>query len=235
MAKRAQLPKRAGQTSKAQAATRRSTNSWLLFGVIAAVLVVAIGVVVLQMQSVRKPIEVSRRVGEGTAWGPVDAKVQITDYSDFGCSACASFALGTGRHLREEYETSGQVRFQFKSFIIGGPDTANAANAAECAADQGRFWDYHDLLFSKQGVTVDPFNKAALKQYAATLGLDAAQFAQCVDSDQHLEKVYRDASEARGLGVNATPTFFINGEKVDGVLPYADFKARVEAALVATQ
>jgi len=230
MAKRAQLPKRAGQVSKPRSVSRKPTDVRLLLGVIVAVLVVVIGVVILQMQSVQKPIEGSGRVGEGAAWGPTGAKVLVVQYSDFGCSHCADFALNQGRQLRSEYEATGQVRFEFRNFIIGGATTANAANAAECAADQGRFWDYHDLLYSKQGVTTDPFNKAALKQYAATLGLDAAQFAQCVDSDQHLETVYRDTSDGRGLGINVTPTFFINGEKVEGAIPYVDLKVKIDAA-----
>ncbi|PKO22472.1 MAG: hypothetical protein CVU38_09255 [Chloroflexi bacterium HGW-Chloroflexi-1] len=232
MAKRAQLPKDARLARKAKGATRKSSNSWLLFGVIAAVLVVVIGIVFLQMQFVRKPIEVSGRVGEGLAWGPSDATVQIVGYSNFVCGHCADFALNQGRQLRAEYEATGKVRFEFKAANVANEaNAANAANAAECAADQGRFWDYHDLLFSQQGVKADPFNKASLKDYGARLELDAAQFKQCIDSDRHLEKVYRDAAEGRGQGVNYTPTFFINGQKVEGAIPYVDFKAKVEAAL----
>jgi protein-disulfide isomerase len=157
--------------------------------------------------------------------------VVIVDYSDFGCVHCRNFALGAEKQLRQDYESTGNVRFEYKHFIINPPDTANAANAAECAADQGRFWDYHDLLFSQQGVTQNPFAKTALKQYASQLGLDTVRFNSCVDRDEHLDKVYRDSSDGRDAGVEGTPTFFVDGQKLVGEVNYTEFKAAVEAAL----
>lgn len=231
MAKRSQLPKRSPGSQARAAKPVAGRSGLLLLGIIVGVVLVVIGVIIFQTQSVRHPVQTAARVGEGTAWGPVSAKVTILDFSDFGCGHCRSFALQQGRQLRAEYEGTGQVRFEFKHFIVGGAETANAANAAECAADQGRFWDYHDLLFSQQGVVTQPFSKNALKRYAAQLGLDTARFNSCVDSDQHLEKVYRDTAEGRDLGVTGTPTFFINGQKVVGAVPYAEFRAKVEEAL----
>ncbi len=235
MAKKAQMPK-AGIQRKVQPVSKRKTSSqWVIWAVIGAVVLVMVGVILLQSQSLRQPVTATNRTGEGTAWGPANAKVKIVEYSDFGCTYCAQFARNQGKQLRAEYEASGKVRFEFKSFIIEGPSTAGAANAAECAADQGRFWDYHDVLFSQSGLgTVDAvFSKPNLKQYGAQLGLNAAPFNRCVDDDQHLEKVYRDTSEGKGQGVKATPTFFINGQKAEGAIPYADMKARIEAALAA--
>lgn len=207
----------------------------LLIGVIAAVALVAVGVILLANQASQPAIEATTRVGEGTAWGPEDAPVQIVDYSDFGCHFCGQFAQTTGEQLREAYESTGKVRFEFKHFIIGGPSTANAANASECAADQGKFWDYHDVLFQRQGTSADPFSKSALKQYAAQLGLDTEQFDRCVDTDQHLEKVYRDSSEAQARGVNATPTFFVGDQRVEGAQPYQIFQTAIETALATAQ
>jgi protein-disulfide isomerase len=207
----------------------------LLLVVVAAVVTLVTGIVLLQNQAVRKPVELSGASGEGSAWGPQNAKVLVVDYSDFGCTHCRNFALDAGKRLRSEYEASGNVRFEFKHFIINPPDTANAANAAECAADQGRFWDYHDLLFSQQGVSQSPFAKTALKQYAKQLGLNLQQFDDCVDRDTHLEKVYRDASAGRNAGIKGTPTFFINGKMIAGELPYPQLKSEVEAVLAAKQ
>jgi protein-disulfide isomerase len=112
-----------------------------------------------------------------------------------------------------------------------GPESADAANASECAADQERFWDYHDLLMSRSGTGANVFGKASLKQYATELGLDAATFNACVDGDEHLEKVYQDVSDGRGQGVGSTPTFFINGEKVEGAIDYEQFKSIVDGYL----
>ena len=235
MAKRSQLP-RSDPAKRPQAGPKVAANTRIILGVIvvAAVLVVA-GVFLLQAQAARKPVEITNRTGEGTSWGPQDAKVVITAYSDYGCSHCRDFARNQGRQLRSEYEPSGKVRFEFKHFIVGGPDTANAANASECAADQSRFWDYHDLLFARQGTGAGVFAKTALKAYAAELGLDTAVFNACVDDDRHLEKVYRDASEGQGQGVTGTPTFDINGQRVKGAVPYEQMKAVVDAALATYQ
>jgi protein-disulfide isomerase len=235
MAKRAQMPKSTPKSTGTRSTPKRRSNSVIVLLVaVLAVVVVAIGVVLLQSRASRKPVEVSGVVGEGSSWGPQGAKVLIVDYSDFGCSHCRNFALDTGKRLRAEYEASGNVRFEYKHFIINPPDTANAANAAECAADQGRFWDYHDLLFSEQGVSANPFTKELLKQYGAQLGLDAQQFDACVDGDTHLDKVYRDSAEGRNAGVEGTPTFFINGMSLTGDVPYAQFKSQVDAALAAS-
>jgi protein-disulfide isomerase len=217
------------------AAKRKAGSQWIIWVMIGAVVLVMVGVILLQSQSLRQPVTTTSRTGEGTAWGPANAKVKIIEYSDFGCTYCRQFALNQGKLLRAEYEAGGLVRFEFKNFIIEGPITAGAANAAECAADQGRFWDYHDVLFNQQGVgaTESVFSKAGLKQYGAQLGLTTDTFNRCVDGDQRLEKVYRDASDGKGQGVQATPTFFINGQKVEGAVPYADLKARVDAAIAA--
>lgn len=236
MAKRSQVSMPKPARAPAKVAPKKASNSRnLLLVVIGGVVVVAVGLVLLIMQTVNKPASATARVGEGTAWGPKDAIVTIVDFSDFGCVHCRNFALNQGEQLRSEYEATGKVRFEFKHFIIGGATTAAAANAAECAADQGRFWDYHNLLFSRQGTSSAPFSNAALKQYAVQLGLDTALFNQCVDSSKHLEKVYRDAAEGRGLGVNATPTFFVNGQKLEGAVPYSTMKATVDAILNAAQ
>lgn len=234
MAKRAQMPRASSKSAASKGAAQRKVHpAALLLVVVVAVVILIAGIVLLQSQSARRPVEVSGVIGEGSAWGPQTAKVLVVDYSDFGCSHCRNFALDAGKRLRTEYESTGKVRFEYKHFIINPPDTANAANAAECAADQGRFWDYHDLLFSQQGVSRDPFAKSALKQYAAQLGLDANQFNDCVDRDAHLEKVYRDASEGRNAGVEGTPTFFINGKRTTGEMPYTQIKAEIQAALAA--
>ena len=176
MAKRSQLPKSgSGAQSPKSSTSRKSASRWLLLGVIAAVVVVAAGLILLATQAARKPIEATNRVGEGTTWGPSNAAVTILDFSDFGCSHCRDFALNQGRQLRAEYESTGKVRFEFKNFVLDWQSTSDPANAAECAADQGRFWDYHDTLFSQQGASAQPFSRPALKQYAAQLGLDVTE------------------------------------------------------------
>lgn len=227
--------KTAGTRGAARKAAPRRGSQTLLLAVVVGVVLVAAAIIIFAINNAQAPLQSTNRVGDGTAWGPANAPVVIEEYSDYGCSHCADFALGTGEQLRAEYAATGKVRFVYNHFIIGGTPTANAANAAECAADQGRFWDYSDGLFNRQTASADPFNKTALKQYAADLGLDTAQFNRCVDSDQHLEKVYQDTNTGRGRGVKATPSFFIGSQMIEGAIPYADFKAAIDAALAAAE
>ncbi|MGC8781991.1 MAG: thioredoxin domain-containing protein, partial [Anaerolineae bacterium] len=131
MAKRAQMPKGSGASLKASSAARRPGGSAVvLWVVIGAVVLVVIGVILLQMQSMNRPVATSGVVTEGTSWGPADAPVKIVEYSDFGCTYCRQFALNQGKLLRAEYEKTGKVRIEYKSFIIEGPSTREAANAA---------------------------------------------------------------------------------------------------------
>jgi protein-disulfide isomerase len=238
MAKRTQMPKKSRPVGKGQskpagkAASRRAASpTWLLAVVVGAVVLVVAGVIVLQVQSQQRSTTPSGQIGEGAAWGPAGAPVKIVEYSNFGCSFCKSFALGTGMRLRAEYEPTGLVRYEFKHLRLGSPGPDDASNAAECAADQGRFWDYHDIVFAQQGVARDPFGKAALKQYGAQLGLNAAVFNRCVDTGQHMDKVLRDSDQGRAQRVSGTPTFFVNGAQLVGDVPYDQFKAAIDAAL----
>jgi len=235
MAKQAQKPKSTGSAPRKvkQTTKKRTLSPVVLLVVIAAVVLVVAGIILLGSRAMNPPLTATNRVGEGTAWGPEDAVVKIIDFSDFGCSHCRDFGLNQGKQLRADYEASGKVRFEFKHMIIGGQITREAAMASECAADQGRFWDYHDALFSRQGSSANPFTKPLLKRYAAELELDTAVFDRCVDGNTHSADVASDESEARAMGVSATPTFFVNDKKIEGALPYEQFKAEVEAALAA--
>jgi protein-disulfide isomerase len=237
MAKQAQKPKSAySAPRKPQPKQKKSALSpALLLGLIAAAVLVVAGIIVLSTRANNAPLAATNRVGEGTAWGPVDAPVKVVNYADFGCSHCRDFAQNQEKQLRADYESTGKVRYEFHHMIIGGTPTRDAANAAECAADQGKFWDYHDALFARQGTAANPFTKPLLKRYAAELGLDATKFDPCVDNSLHFNTISADESDARGKGVNATPTFFINGTKIEGAVPYEQFKQAVETALAAKQ
>lgn len=235
MAKRSQMPK-SSAGSKSNASARKPAGSrWLLLGVIAAVVVVSVGLALYLIQSAQKPIEATERVDDGMSWGPAAAKVTILEFSDFGCSHCRDFALGQGQQLRQEYEKTGQVRFEFKPFVLDWNRTADPANAAICAADQGKFWDYHDALFIRQGSSAQAFSPAALKGYAAELGLDANAFNRCVDKRERYALLDKVGAEGRMRGVNATPTFFINGQKIEGAAAYEVFKAQIDGLLAAAQ
>ncbi|MCX9078783.1 MAG: thioredoxin domain-containing protein, partial [Candidatus Methanoperedens sp.] len=158
-------------------------------------------------------------------WGPEDAQVTIVQFSDFSCPHCYDFAIQTMPHLKVAY--SDRVRFVFRDAPILGPASGWAALAAECADDQGKFWEYHDLLFANQG----DLTRQNLTVYAQQVGLDTTTFDTCVDNQTHLEELQNDLSAAQAAGVSGTPTFFINGRRVVGAQPYEVFAQIIDEEL----
>jgi protein-disulfide isomerase len=216
---------------KPRSAKKRNGSQWLLFALVGAAVVIVAGLILLNARTLNQTPVASGQISSGLSWGAADAPVKIVEFSNFGCSHCADFAANDGKRLREEYEATGKVRFDFMPFSLGsaGPDAA--ANAAVCAADQGRFWDYHDLLFARQLVSADAFSASSLKQYGQQLALDATKFNVCVDTGAHADNVHRTSQEGTTRGVNATPTLFVNNDRVVGAVPYDQLKAKVDAAL----
>ena len=166
------------------------------------------------------------------ALGPPDAPVVIEEYSDFQCPYCQRFAQQTAPRIVEEYVKTGKVRFVYRNFAFIGDESVWAAQAAECAANQSRFWDYHDKLFASQaGENRGAFSRDRLKGFVRSLDLDQATFARCLDNNETLGRVLQDKAEAQRLQVRSTPTFFINGQSVLGALPFEEFKAVIDRQL----
>jgi protein-disulfide isomerase len=136
------------------------------------------------------------------------------------------------RPVLQSYIDSGKVNLVYKHSAFLGQESVWAAQASECAADQGKFWEYHDLLFDKQnGENVGTFTKENLVNYAKELGLDVAKFEPCVQNDETLQRVATDTNEGRQVGVTGTPTFFINGKPLVGAQPAEAFQTQINAAL----
>jgi protein-disulfide isomerase len=132
----------------------------------------------------------------------------------------------------QSYIDSGKVDLVYKHSAFLGQESVWAAQAAECAADQGKFWEYHDLLFDKQtGENVGTFTKENLMAYAKDLGLDSAKFDPCLKNDDTLQRVVSDTQEGRQVGVTGTPTFFINGKPLVGAQPLQVFQNQIDALL----
>jgi protein-disulfide isomerase len=132
----------------------------------------------------------------------------------------------------KQYVDTGKAQFVYKHSAFLGPESLWAAQAAECAADQGKFWEYHDVLFrSQQGENQGAFNKDKLLAMAQGLGLDMTQFEPCLKEDRTLSRVQADTQEGQGFGVRGTPAFFINGRPLSGALPFDSFKAVIDQAL----
>jgi protein-disulfide isomerase len=157
--------------------------------------------------------------------GPAAAPVTILEWSDFQCPFCQQ-AQDTMARLLGEFPDS--VRLVFKDFPLRSHEGAlPAALAARCAGAQGRFWEYHDLLFVAQPA----FSREELLGYARRLGLDVPRFTECLDAARFRDAVAADQREGRAAGVRATPTFFVNGEKIEGALPIEEFRDAIRRAL----
>jgi len=168
-------------------------------------------------------------LGKGHALGSANAPVTIVEFSDFQCSFCKKFWADTLPKLKDTYIKKGQARFIYRHFAILGKHSLEAAKGAECAAEQDKFWEYHDRLFSNQGGLA--FTHSKLKQYAQELRLKAGPFSQCLASDKHLKKIEGETAVAVFLGARGTPTFFVNGRLLVGAQPFGAFRGVIEEEL----
>jgi protein-disulfide isomerase len=183
------------------------------------------------------PKTVTIDADDNPAKGPADAKVTIVEFSDFQCPYCGRFVQQTLPQILSNY--GDKVRFVFMNFPLTSihENAQKAAEAGECANEQGAFWQFHDIMFQNQSaLTVDN-----LKSYAAQLNLDTAKFNECLDSGKMADAVAADMAVAEKAATDAgltrfgTPAFFINGNSLQGAQPYDVFKAAIDAALAAAQ
>jgi protein-disulfide isomerase len=158
--------------------------------------------------------------------GPARAKVTLVEFSDYQCPFCKR-AQTTVKQVLDRYR--GKVRHVYRDFPIESlhPLARGAAEAARCAHDQGKFWAYHDLLFTNAPEAAP----ADLRRYAEQVRLDVPIFERCISAGTHREAVQRDIDEATRLGLNGTPAFFINGRPLYGAQPLEAFARVIEEEL----
>lgn len=169
------------------------------------------------------PTRLGVEVDDDPAIGPTDAPITIVEFSDFKCPYCRRFHEETFQQLIDAYPD--KIRFVYRDFpVVGGYE---AAQASECADEQGSYWEFHNLLFSG-GLGSD---EDSYRQYAEDLGLDADALMECLDEGRYASEVEDDARYAASLGVNATPTFFINGIPLIGAQPLENFTKIIDDEL----
>lgn len=161
-------------------------------------------------------------VDDDPSIGPVDAPVTIIAFEDFECPYSAQ-VFRTEKQMMQEFE--GKVKFVYRDFPLSSvhPNAVEASEAAQCANDQGKFWEMHDLLFIYQkNLTSDMMQEAA-----RSLNLDMTTFTACMDSNLHAEEIMSDYEDAVNAGVSGTPTYFFNGIRVEGNLPLEVFRTAI--------
>jgi len=164
--------------------------------------------------------------------GDADAPITLIEFGDYQCSFCTRFFNETEPELIEKYVKTGKMKIVFRDLPINGRESQKAAEAAECAGDQGKYWEFHDKLFSeRRGYNVGVFVEENLKRFAKDLGLDEELFDQCYDSGKFKREIAKDAQDASRLGVRGTPNFFLNGRQIVGAQPLSVFESLIEELL----
>lgn len=164
--------------------------------------------------------------------GDAGAKVTIVEFADFQCPYCGKFEQEVYSRIKQEYVDTGKASFVYLDFTFLGDESRWAAQAAKCAGEQGKFWEYHDTLFDSQdGENQGTFAITRLKSLARKIVPSASGFNQCLDSGKYAQAVADETALGRTAGVSGTPTVLINGKLVVGALPYDVFKKEIDEAL----
>jgi protein-disulfide isomerase len=169
--------------------------------------------------------EIPANLANGTKLGKDDAKIKLVEYEDFQCPFCLAYTAQQEPTLIKEYVATGKMQITYKTYPLLGTESVKAGEAALCAADQNKFWPYHDKLFlvqaeagqhSNEQRDVGRFSDSNLKQYAADLGLDTTKFNSCYDSNKYQDQVNSEYTEGKQLGISGTPGFVIDGTPLSG-------------------
>ena len=176
--------------------------------------------------------------GGSPVLGSLNASVTVVDFSDFQCPRCERHVKSTEPEINKEYIETGNVAYVFKHFPWRGTDSLSAALASECANEQGKFWEYHNILFQNQeGVNSGWASIENLKEFASEIGLDRQQFDSCLDSEKYKSNIDEDLALAEELDLDTTPSFLIvksdgtEMEVLEGAHPFPSFEALIDERL----
>ena len=179
---------------------------------------------------------ISTAMGSSILGSPT-APITIIEFGDYQCHQCYNWFHNIKPAIFENYVDTGRVNFIFVDMAFLGRDSPKAAQASYCAEDQGKYWEYHDLLYLSQEPQIDNgwANPERLKAFAFNLGLDMELFENCLDSGKYSKRVQFNIDEAKKHGINGTPGFFIVGpdgqQKISGAQPYSVFKLVLDSMI----
>jgi len=167
----------------------------------------------------------------GFSLGSERAPIEVTEYSDFECPFCAQFATVQMPVIREQLIAPGKVRWRYRDFPLPVHQYSRyAALAAQCAGEQGRFWEMHDQLFTNhQWAQTGKNPRSLFRDFAKTSGLDLDKYDACMDGQRYAGRIQASVEEGEALGVQGTPTFFVNGRRFQGRNGSDDFKALADS------
>jgi protein-disulfide isomerase len=209
---------------------------YTLFAVVAVVGVGVIGYLMSQQKKVVIPVDVVVTAADtagfhGYVMGSDSAPVEITEFADYECPHCGQFAVVTFPDIKARLIDTGRLRWRFRDYPLNGHTAARiAAHSAACASDQGKYWEQNARIFDGQGNwSFDSDPAARLREIAKENGLDLTQYDACMTSAKYAGRIQGDYDVGNRLGVNATPTFLINGKMYPGGLAADDVKRLVDS------
>ncbi len=187
----------------------------------------------IQPQATSTPVVAQVDNGHFPVKGQDSAKITMIEFADFRCPFCKAVQDTVMPQLQKDYIDTGKVKLYFRQYAFLGPASIVAANAAECANDQGKFWDMHDYLYKNQPPETDTsmYTVDNLTTIAGQLGMDTTQFNACLSANQDNQKVTGDFTAGQKAGVSGTPTFYVDGKQIVGACPYSAFKTALDAEL----
>ncbi len=203
----------------------------LIVGVSLAAVLLVVGLILLGNQGTRTDVTVD--LNDYPAEGDANAPVTIVEYSDYGCPHCRDFNLEKLDQIIAEYVDTGKARYVVHPYYLGNPAIAFATEAGLCADDQGAFPEYQRALFKLQG-QID-YSTATLSEVATSLGLDSDQFSQCLGDRKYQQMVEDGRQAALNKGINSTPTFYVNNQRVEGNQPVSVFQSIIDQELSIAQ
>ena len=192
-----------------------------------------------QQPQQQQPSRVQVSVDDDPVIGSANAPLTIIEFSDYQCPFCQRFHQETWPQLKADYVDTGKVKFVYRDYPLPFHQNAEiAAEAANCAGEQGKYWEMHDELFAKGSGDGTGLDAASLKSYAAGLGLNAATFATCLDGSKYASEIQKDTADGSTAGVSGTPTFYIGTPsksytQIVGAVPYAVIKQTIDQELAA--
>ena len=219
--------------------SKSNTPFYAALAIIAVVGIGAIAYVASRPKNVATTVEPAAVVAgepQGYLLGKPDAPVQVIEFADFECPACAQFATLSEPDVRKRLVEPGLISYRFYDYPLAmHKNTWQASNAAACADEQGKFWEMHDQLFNEQDrwngqATSRP--KSQFQGYAKAIGLNVDQWEQCYDAQKYQPRIKANEQMAIKRGASQTPTFVIGNQMVGGAISYDRFKAMVDSALV---
>ncbi len=228
------------QEMKDKRRKRQQKQRVIIFSVIGVAVLVILGIAIIPSMlpvAIKQVTPITPPQANGSSMGDPNAPVKIVEYSDFQCPYCRDFAEQVEPAFVEQFVKTGKVYFTYRSMGLWiGQESADAAQAAYCAGDQGKFWEYHDVLFGNwAGENVGSFTNRKLQEFARYLKLNMNQFNSCLSSNKYLSQVTQDKADGDKLGVQGTPSFFINGKLYQSGLNIGAFSQAINAELNAAK